>query len=240
MAVNPMNMNNVIMPNQMMTPGGQMMYGPGYENMPVMPGYRSSYDPLTMNMTPEIEKRLAGIDLGNLNKGVDAFREMAMRKGPSSWSLLANQQQDQLMNQLRERAVDEGAGATAGALDRIAQTGGLTSGARERAIEGGAKARIASSQDAGRQNALNKLQIGVNDQQNKIQQLGMLPGIEQQALAPQFQKQSIWQNAADQNINRVIAANQEANRFNENKYNKQMDAWAADKQATATENAGKK
>lgn len=216
-----------------------MQGNPNYYGMPQSPGYNPSYSSW-MDLTPQVDARLNAIDTKGLASAVDAFRNEAMRQGPSGWAKLAQQEQDLLAAQARDRGAQVSRGQTAQALSDLASSGGLSSGARERTAQAGAKNYIDMSQGVSRDSNLNKMQIGINDEKNRVQQLSMLPGMEQQALAPLFQKQSIWQQAANQNQQNVIAANKEANAFNQNLYNQQVNAWAADRQAKATENSGKK
>lgn len=219
--------------------GTPLMGGQDYLGMPSTPYYNSIYNS-SMNLTPQVQSELAGINTSGLDQSVDQFKDMAERQGPSAWATLAGQQQDALMNNNIERGQSEANASTAGAMDQLASSGGLSSGARERAAEAGATNTMNMTQNAGRQNTLNQLQVGVNDQQNKIQELGMLPGMESQALQPEFQKESIWQNAANTNNQDIMAENQNANNYNQNLYNQQMSAWGANQQANATQNSGKK
>lgn len=210
-----------------------------YQGMPNSPGFSPIYGPW-MDLTPQVDQRLNAINTKGLGSAVDAFRDEALRKGPSQWAKLSNLEQDSLSAGARDRGAQTSRGQTAQALDMLAQTGGLSSGARERTAQAGAKNYIDMSQDIGRQDQLNKMQVGINDEKNRITQLSQLPGVEQQALQPLFQKEGIWQNAANQNQQNMVKANEYANSFNQNLYSQQMQAWAADKQAQATENSGKK
>jgi hypothetical protein len=188
-------------------PGNGVQYS-GYQ-----PG--ANGDPLD----PQGMAQLIGsINLQPLDQSVQNFADMANRQGPSAWANMANQQQDTLEANSRERGAAENNAQTAQALDNLGSSGGITSGARERAAEGGAKNYMNMSQDAARQGGLNKLQIGVNDQQNKIQEMGQLPGMESAALQPQFQQAGMYQNL----------------------YNQQMQDYAAQQQANAIANSGKK
>jgi hypothetical protein len=210
-----------------------------YSGMPGYPGFTPAWNP-GMSMAPQVQQELSGIDMSGLNNAVTNFQDMAQRQGPSAWAQLAGQQQNALAQNEIERGQNQANAAEAGALNNLAMTGGLSSGARERASLAGQKNMLDMSQNVQRQNALNQLQIGVNDQQNKMQEMGMLPGMELQALQPQFQKQNILQNAQQQDIANQMNENQYQNEWNQNLYNQQMQAWAAGKQANATMNSGKK
>lgn len=84
-----------------------------------------------------------------------------------------------------------------------------------------------------RQNNLNDMQIDMNDEQNRIKMLSELPGMEQN-------RANAWQTVRQGDMANLIGNNKALNDYTMGVYGKQMDAWAADKQATATENSGKK
>lgn len=220
--------------------GTALMSGPEYAGMPTTPFYNPIYNPQTQSLLPGVESQLAGIDLTGLDQSVKSFQDLADRQGPSAWATLANQQQNALAENARERGAGETNASTAAALDQLGSSGGITSGARERVAEAGQKNYMNMNQDVSRQNTLNQLQIGVNDQQNKMQEMGMLPGMEMQALQPEFQKANMWEGAHAGDIQNQIGSNEYANQWNQNLYNQQMSAWAANQQAKATANSGKK
>jgi hypothetical protein len=226
------------------TPGPQSLQGPGmsgsdYYGMPFSPGMNPIYTP-GMNLTPEVSQALGNIDLSGMNGAVGAFQGLAEQQGPSAWATLAGEQQNQLMQEALDQQRSGSMAGESQAMNQLEQTGGLSSGARERAVEAGQRGLASSTQGIEQQNENNQLQIGVNDAQQRMQELGMLPGIEAQGLAPQFQEESIWQNAAQNNVNNTMMENSAVNSWNQNLYNQQMQAWAANQQANATANSGKK
>lgn len=197
-----------------------------YGMTPTRPDYIVGYDPKTMSLSDYLSGKYD-------QSGMNAFREQALRKGPSAWATLSKQQQAALQGNQRESGAKEVASQTAQAEDNLASRGGLSSGARERAATEGSKNYLAMSQDLARQGNLNDLQIGVNDEQNRIQQLGMLPGME-------MQQAGMFEDARGKDIANTTAENARRNAYNQNIYDQQMGAWGANRQAQATENAGKK
>lgn len=143
------------------------------------------------------------------------MQKIALSKGLSPWATMADEQQRQVKETALEQGAGQVAGTTAGADANLAASGGLSSGARERTAETGQKNYLSMSQDLDRQEGLNKAQISMNDQQNKIQQLGTVGQVE-------------GSNATA------------ANAFNANLYDQQMNAWAANQQAAATRDSAKK
>lgn len=201
--------------------------GDWFSGMPGEPGFNKVYDPSTMSMLPGYE------DFMKKNSaGYNAFRSMALRNGPSNWANLASTQQEVQGQDQKNKAVQSTNAATAGAQDQLAMRGGLTSGARERAVEAGANNLTGSEQGIERQTGQNKLQISMNDEQNRMSELGQLPGMESSRAGQ-------WEGvrAADNQNN--ILENQAKNAFDQNLYNQKMTAWAAGKQAEATANSGK-
>lgn len=198
-----------------------------YSTMPKTPGFNPIYDPNSMSMLPGYQdyiKKNSG--------GYDAFRAMALRNGPSNWANLAATQQDMQGMDQRNKAAQETNAATAGAQDQLAMRGGLTSGARERAVEAGANNLTGSQQGIDRQTGQNKLQIGMNDEQNRMSELGQLPGMESSRAGQ-------WEGVrAGDNAN-LMAENQAKNQYSQNLYGQQMTAWAAGQQAQATSHSGK-
>ena len=166
-------------------------------------------------------------------QGANAYAAQALRTGPSAWANLANIQNAEQLETQKEQAEAQGAGQTASVENQIASSGGLSSGARERAAESGANSVLDMQQGLQKQGNENSLQIGINDEQNRISQLGALPGIENEAIQPLFQKADILTNAQAQQ-------NQAANTWNMNLYNTQMGAWGAQQSANAIADSGKK
>lgn len=206
--------------------------------MPTAPGYIPGYDPSTMAVSPGLDQTLAGINLNT--QGLDAFRQQALRKGPSSWANLATADQDTQASNQREQAAAGANASTAQAMDQLGARGGLSSGARERAAEGGANNFLNMSQGIARQSGLNKLQIGMNDEQNRISQLGSLPGMEVQALQPAFQKAQMGIQGQEFDVGQQTGEAARQNSYLQNLYNQQSTFTAAQNQAAATENSGKK
>jgi hypothetical protein len=198
---------------------------PTFSGQPQAPTFNPLFD-----MTA-IQKQLDAIPTDM--SGINAYRAEALRTGPSAWANLSKISSAAQQANQREASLREAAAQTAGEEDRLASSGGLSSGARERAAEAGGKNYLNMSQDLTRQGNLNDLQIGINDETNRVQQLGALPGMENTAMQPLFQKASILTNAQQ-------AQNKALNDWNSNLYNQQMTAWAANQQANATANSGKK
>lgn len=148
-------------------------------------------------------------------EGYNAYQGEALRQGPSAWAGMTNNMANLKEADARERGAGEVAGQTAQSRSQLAAQGGLTSGARERIAEGGAKNYMAMSQDLARQGLSNETQVGVQDEQNRMSNLGNFASMEG----------TKGQNAAD---------------YAMRQYEAKVKGWAANEQANATADAGKK
>lgn len=200
--------------------------------------YSPAYNAETMSLTPDVQKRLDALKMDT--RGLDKFRQEALRRGTSPWANLMNKKQYQEEMGAIDRAKQEARSGRAQAESDLARTGGLTSGARERAGLASQRNMLNMSQDASRQGNLNRLQIGINDESNRIAQLGQLPGMENQLYQNQFAKEQAWAKARDQDIQRQIAEQNARNEFNMKNYQNQLQAGAAQQQAQATRDSGSK
>jgi hypothetical protein len=212
----------------------------GYQRngMPARPDYHPTYDPWNMSLATEAGGTLSGINADK--RGMDAFRQEALRKGPSQWSAMAKQAQDRELGMNRDTARREAGGTAADARAQLAMRGGINSGARERVAKSGQKNYLDMSRQLGAQTMDNKSQIDMNDEKNRIQQLGMLPGMENQALQPELQKATMGLGARQFDIQQQTQEGLAHNAFDLQKYAEQMRAWGANRQADATAAAGKK
>lgn len=226
------NAQNVANAQAVMSGKGTNAYDPhwmppqGDATMPGAPDYSQAYDPKTMSLADYLAGKYDP-------SGLNAYKEQAMRKGPSAWATLAGQQNAEQVAHQREAGAGEVNAQTAKNMDELAAHGGLSSGAMERAGTEGAKNYLSMSQDLGRQGNTNTLQIGINDEQNRIQQLGQLPGME-------MQQAGMYEDARNKDINNITQENERRNQYNQNMYTTQMGAWSGNKQAQAIENSGKK
>lgn len=196
--------------------------------MPTAPGFTPIYNPNTMSMLPGYEQYMQ-----NNDQGYNAFRGQALRTGPSNWANLATVQQGQQAADQTNKAIAQGGANEATADSQLAMQGGLASGARERAAESGANATTGAEQGIARQEGQNVLQIGMNDEQNRMSELGQLPGMEDQ-------RAQQWQNVKQNDLSNSMNENQAVNSYNQNLYQQQLTAWGAAQQANATANSGKK
>lgn len=197
----------------------------------------------------ELDRRMGDIQLNT--QGLEAIRGKALATGPSAWAQMATQKQQQEESQQRGQSAQQGAAAQAQARSQLAMRGGLSGGARQRLAMQGARDQAQAGQQIGAQGQSARAGIGLQDEQTKNQMLSQLPGQELAALQPAMQKASAWQQMAQGeqgqaiqreqfNTTAALQQQQNQNQANMGLYQEQMKSQASERQARATENAGKK
>ena len=140
---------------------------------------------------------------------------MAIAPQTGLWTNLAKRQQNLKQLEAIEDVQDKVGGEMATARTRLAAQGGLSSGARERIAQGGVKSGIDARQGIHREGMDNLLAIDTKGEENRLTAMG-------QDVA----------NKANEGARK--------NDYNMRAYEAQMGAQAAERQAQATENSGKK
>lgn len=169
----------------------------------------------------------------NQTNDIAAIRQRATGTGPSAWAQMATQKQGLEEQQARNQSVAQGASSQAQARSQLAMRGGLSGGARQRLAMQGARDQAARGQQVGAQGQAARANIGLQDEQQRTSLLTQLPGME-------AQKNSAWQQMASGEQNLAAQGLQAQNAANMQKYQSQLQAQGAEKQAQATERAGKK
>jgi len=143
------------------------------------------------------------------------LKKRAMSKGQSPWAGMAASKQALLASQGMDKAAQMAGSQAAQAQGNLAATGGITSGARERIIGDQARNYLDAASGIGRAKDTALLDIGMEDAKQKLGLLGQVGNLE---------------------MKDVDAKNQ----YEQNLYNQKMQAWAAQQQAQATRDSGKK
>lgn len=208
-----------------------------YSKQPGQPLWNPIYDPNSMALAPQAQKLLAGNNLDM--SGLDAFQSEANRQGPSQWAKQAGDQQNYLAMQAKDQGAQTVEGQGAAARASLASRGGLSSGAAERTAQGGANNYLSMTQGVNNQNSQNQMQIGMNDQQNKLSMMGQVPGMQLQAANFGLDKTKAQLGANENDINNTMQNTAGLNAFNSNTFNQQMAGWGAYQTADAQRNASK-
>ena len=195
-----------------------------YSGMPYYPQYQG------MN---EFEIRDAfGRD--NLNRApLNQYTRESLRTGPSRNALLAMEGNREATALGATNARKLAAGTTAEARSQLAMKGGLSGGAAERLAKTGRDNAANMTQQANAAGNLGRINIGMEDEKNRIDMLGKAPGMN--LAAAQYDQTNL-----NNKYNLLSGENTKLNAFNLGRYDTQMKTWASGKQAEATQNAGKK
>jgi hypothetical protein len=153
--------------------------------------------------------------------GLAAFSNEAKRSGPGAWAGLAQKLNQQEAKTQLDQAQRTSAGSTAQAESNLAMRGGLDSGARERLATAGSNQYASAAQSIGNTEATNATKINMQDEQNRIQELEALPGIQNQYLAPQFQKIQLGEQAFATDVQGQEANVTNLNAYNQNRFSTQ-------------------
>ena len=206
---------------------------------PVRPEFESQLDPNTgLLKDPLTIKKFDPVELNT--GGLEKMRGIALGEGESPWAKMMLERQGLEQSQRKDMAQSQLAGQTAMARSDLAMRGGLSQGARERLAQNSLRSGFNANQQLSREGELDRLNIGLADQQRRDSFLQQLPGQELAALEPQFRNQSVDAARQQFNIGNAIGEKRAKDVADLSAYAEQMKAWAANKQADATANAGKK
>lgn len=135
-------------------------------------------------------------------------------KGPEEWQKAALAKQGLEEAQLNDKGMHQAAGAAANARSALASKGGLTGGSAERLAKSQMNDQISMGQSAARQGLANRADIGLESENKR--------------------------SAAEKyNIEQALGERNAEDAFNQQKYQTDMQEWAAAKQGQATFGAGK-
>lgn len=166
---------------------------------------------------------------------LDLYKQTALRGAgvDSPYAKLALERQQLEQATAADRAGAGSANSMLQAASRLAQSGGVSGGARERLARQGAQSGFIQRQGVERQGSLDRLGIRSQDEQNRMTGLQTLQGLQNQQADIQFKNQQQEANIGQFNV-QSRQKEQEAKRlFDANRYNEQMRAWAAGKSADA-------
>ena len=144
---------------------------------------------------PELDKRLSGIQLNK--EGLEAIRKRALSSEMSDWEKMTLGKQGVEEQAAMDKSATESASNASAALSKLASTGGLSGGARERLLADSAKETSFNRQGVIRQGILDRFTIGAKAEDQKSDFLKALPGLEVNAIQPEFQKVDAWRQMSE-------------------------------------------
>ena len=198
---------------------------------------------------PELDKRLSGIQLNK--EGLTEIRKRALSTGQSEWEKMMLGKQGVEEGAAMDKSAQEAAANASNALSQLAMKGGYSSGARERIADNSSRDTSLARQGVLRQGMLDRFTIGTKAEDQKLDLLRNLPGMEQEALKPEFAKVDAWRATSEAEKGREldIAKQNQAAALKRNElqdlgkyknYEEQMKLYAANKTGDAQANAGGK
>jgi len=177
--------------------------------------------------------QLDAIDPSTL-EGLQAIRGRAFAKpGESEWAKLMLEQAGRQVMEQKDAAARQGLSGMQQGLMELASRGGLSSGARERMARSGARDLMAARQGVESAGIQNRFNIFGQDEQRRTDMLGKFAQAEG-ALAENAQK------ASEFNIRAALEEKQARERMEMDRYSEGMKAWAAEREAQATERSAPK
>jgi len=167
-------------------------------------------------------------------QGLNAIRSQAMRSGPSAWANMATQKQRLEESNALDQAAKMGQTQGLQAFNNLAMRGGASASARERLMGQASKDAMFARQNVLNQGMNARMGIGLQDETQRMDLLKNLPGMEIQALEPQFRNQQMDIDRNKFNIGLALNDVNQKNQYDLEKYREQMRAAAAGRTADAT------
>lgn len=193
----------------------------------------------------QLQEKLAGTNLDT--QVLDMLQQEAMRTGPSAWANLATQQQSLEEQNLRDAAARQALSGSAQARAALAMRGGLSGGAAERLARTGQSDLIRARQEVGRQGVGARAQIGLKDEEKRMQTAQLIPGMQAQRFNTEMQKLDAWNRgeqarmeAQQLNIQNALNALAAKNQAELSQWQSKGEMAAAERKAQAQENSSKK
>ena len=185
-------------------------------------------------------------DVNADRSALDLYRQSAMRNAGdySQATKLALEKQALGQADLADQAAQLQSNNLMDAMNNMARTGGLSSGARERMMANSYLQGLLQRQQVARQGATDKLGIIQNDETQRLQGLKDVQGMENTQADMSYKNQQAANDINKYNTDNYIKDNTNRNTFAMTQYQEQMKKWAAakssDAQAKASGGGGKK
>lgn len=192
--------------------------------VPIVPQFNNIYNP-SMSLGNQMQGMLSGVQYNQ--QPLQELAANAESTSASPWAQLQSQLAKQQTGQAASQAANQTAGSTAQAEGNLAMTGGLSSGATERAQTAGQQAGIGAEQSVANQGNQTQAQIGLQDAANKQQELMALPGMETQAYQANLEPIQMQGQAEAQDVAHNMANEQALNQFNMTAYGNQAGMFGA-------------
>ncbi len=197
---------------------------------PIAPEFTSLIDPATGQIKSQYQ--LSQYDPSQF-QGYNQFKSEALVAPgqQSAWAQIQMQKQQAEQANAADAAAKQGMDSNAQAQGALQMRGGMGSGAQSSLARDMQRQMLSQRQGISNQGALARLNIGAQDETQRQANLGKLVGYEKDIASAQ-------KNIQGQNLQATMQELEKRRMFESDKYAKNMQAWAGEKEAQATGSGG--
>lgn len=172
--------------------------------------------------------------------GINAYQKEALRSPTqqSPWAALQNQQLNQQRTQSLDDAAQRSAGAQAQAVAQMQRIGGVSPGQRMQLAQQQFRNQALAGQKIAGADAANRLNVNIQDEQNRQNMLGKAADMNFQQANIANQDRSYATDVDKYNRGLAAADVQKHADFDQNRYNQSMQNWASANLANFMQNQG--
>ncbi len=206
------------------------------DGSPIRPGWDSQLGPdgLLKDNYRLTDRGLVQVD----QRGIGAIRERALSQGPSAWAKMMTDKQKLEEQGARDQAAQSAQGQNAQAYNDLSMRGGVSGGARNRIAMMNSRNSMMAGQNVARQGMLDRANIGVQDETQRLGLLNNLAGLDFQQAGLDERNRAYSTDIQGRNINAALSELDKKRMQDMNVYSEQMKKWAAGKSADAQAAAG--
>jgi len=200
-----------------------------------------NFDPLfgqNEALSPFVQNQLSGINLNT--QSLDALRNFGLTTGISPFQRQTQGQLRGLADFAQGNALQQARARGLEASSDLAASGGISRGTQARLASDSAGQALGAQQAIEQNLMAQQLQVAQQAEADRLRVLEGQPGRDIAALEPDFRKAEGTSLARQFDIGNIIKNNLARNEFNLGKFQIESERFGAERQAHATENAGKK
>jgi len=209
------------------------------------PGEMGLQKAFRLDALPDVGYTEAGLNQDALK----ALRERALSTGMSPWEKMARETQGLEEGSLKDIVAKQSRTGAAQTFSDLATRGGIGTGARERLARGAGEQGALAQQDVARQGMLSRLGIGQAGEEQRLNLLQSLPGMETQAssyLQSEYGRKASQEDenrkyktlVQQRNLDEALKQIRAQDQFKLDRYKEDMAGYGAEKTAQATSGGG--
>ncbi|MFN3453442.1 MAG: hypothetical protein ACK41T_00680 [Pseudobdellovibrio sp.] len=214
------------------------------DGSPISPEFKSM-----LNSSGTLDEKYKLQDWQNVlpnSEALDIYKKTALRDANtnSPWAKLMLEKQQVEQQNAMDNAGQAAASSMLGAVTSLAQSGGVSGGARERMMSKASQAGNLAQAQAARNGQLDRFNILSQDETNRMNQLQTLQGMENNQADAMFRNAQQAQETNKYNTSNLLLETDRQRQFQQDQWKQKMESWAANKsadaQARASGGGGKK